>query len=105
MSKLTKTIAVVALAVGMIASAPKNASAQYGYWVGGPGISFSFGFGRPYYGPTYYRPYYRPYYYYAPPPPRYYYQPHYYQRDCGYVRTRVWRNHHWVVRRVWRCWY
>jgi hypothetical protein len=24
--------------------------------------------------------------------------------DCGWVRVRVLRNGHWVVRRVWRCW-
>jgi hypothetical protein len=24
--------------------------------------------------------------------------------DCGWVRVRVLRHSHWVLRRVWRCW-
>lgn len=48
----------------------------------GPGIGF--GFGSPYYygGSPYYAE----------------------QPDCGWARVRVWRNHHWVIRRSWRCW-
>jgi hypothetical protein len=54
-------------------------------WYGGGGWDwapgFVWGFGLPYYGG----------YYYSEP-------------ACGWVRVRVWRNHHRVWRRVWRCW-
>jgi hypothetical protein len=50
----------------------------------GPGIGFGFGYGigSPYYYDDYYA---------AEP-------------DCGWTRVRVLRNHHWVIRRAWRCW-
>jgi hypothetical protein len=52
-----------------------------GGW-GGGGWGWGGGWG-PYWGPDYY-----------------YNEP----GDCGWVRVRVLRNHHWVVRRAWRCW-
>jgi len=38
--------------------------------------------------------------------PYYYGGPGYYYGagDCGWVRVRVLRRGHWVIRRVWRCW-
>jgi hypothetical protein len=106
MSKLRKLLAVLALVAGAFAITPDAASAQHwhgghggwhgggwhggwhggwGYrgWGWGPGFGWGWGYPRPFYGP---------YYYDAPAP------------TCGYVRTRVWRAHHWVIRRVWRCW-
>jgi hypothetical protein len=53
-----------------------------GYRGGGWGWGGGLGWG-PYWGPDYY-----------------YNEP----GDCGWVRVRVLRNHHWVVRRAWRCW-
>jgi hypothetical protein len=54
-----------------------------GGW-GGGGWGFGWGGGwGPYWGPDYYS--------YGP-------------GDCGWVRVRVLRNGHWVVRRAWRCW-
>ena len=98
MSKLFKILAVVTLVAGAIAITPGPALAQHhgyggghgGGWHGGyrggwgPGLGFGLGWGYPYYygGP----------YYYAPAP------------DCGWVRVRVWRGGHWVLRRVRRCW-
>jgi hypothetical protein len=98
MSKLVKIFAALALIAGVVAITPGTAFAQRhhggghhgggghhfgggGGWRGGGG--FGFGWGYPYYyggGP----------YYGAP--------------DCGWVRVRVWRNGHWVLRRAWRCW-
>jgi hypothetical protein len=89
MSKLGKFFAVAALVVGALAMTPGPAAARWGHgwghgwhhgwgW-GGPGPFWAWGYGYPYYG--------SPYYAAAP--------------GCGYVR--VWRNHHWVLRRDWRC--
>ena len=119
MSKLMKFFAVLVLLGGAIAATPDIASAQHRSGVGrGGGVShggsfhggsfrgggfrsgafrggggfhrgggwgpgFGFGFGYPYaFGGPYY----------------------YDQPNCGYVRVRVLRNHHWVLRRAWRCW-
>ena len=113
MSKLTRFIAIAALIVGALAMTPGPAAAQrhgghggHGGWHGGGGHGggwhggggwrgggwrgggwgwgpgFVWGLGGPYYGG----------YYYDEP------------GDCGWVRVRVWRNHHWVWRRAWRCW-
>lgn len=118
MSRFVKFFAAVAFAAGLFALVPGEALAQrhhggggyhggghygghyrgggYGYrgwrgggWGWGPGIGFGlgYGWGYPYYGGPYYA---RPYYYAEP--------------NCGYVRARVWRNGHWVLRRAWRCW-
>jgi hypothetical protein len=54
----------------------------HGGYRGGGGWGWGGGWG-PYWGPDYY-----------------YNEP----GDCGWVRVRVLRNHHWVLRRVWRCW-
>ena len=95
MSSLAKCVAGLALIAGLLATVPDTAEAGYRRhchrgWVGG--WSFGFGFGYPYYARPYsYGPYYIPYYY-APPP------------TCGWVRYRVWRRGHWVLRRAWRCW-
>ena len=97
MSKLAKIFAVLTLLVGAITITQGTAFAQRhhggghhgggghhfggGGWRGGGG--FGFGWGYPYYyggGP----------YYGAP--------------DCGWVRVRVLRRGHWVLRRAWRCW-
>jgi hypothetical protein len=51
-----------------------------GGWGWGPGIFF-WGWGGPYYSSYYYD-----------------------EPECGWVRVRVWRNHHRVWRRAWRCW-
>ena len=34
----------------------------------------------------------------------YYAEPYYAGPDCGWVRVRVRRHGHWVLRRAWRCW-
>jgi hypothetical protein len=87
MPKLMKFFAVAVLVVGALAMTPGPAAARWGHgwghgwhhgW-GGPGPFWAWGYGYPYYG--------GPYYAAAP--------------GCGYVR--VWRNHHWVLRRDWRC--
>ena len=103
MSKLVKFFAIAALLVGAFAMTPGPAAAQHyhggGHWHGGGGhwhgggwgwgrgFGWGLGWGYPYY---YGGPYY-PYYYDGGP-------------DCGWVRVRVWRNGHWVIRRAWRCW-
>jgi hypothetical protein len=58
-----------------------------GVVAGDPGPGFGFGPGWGWGGYPY--PYYDDYY--AVP-------------SCGWARVRVWRNHHWVLRRAWRCW-
>lgn len=104
MSKLTKLLAGLVLAVGLIAAAPGSALARghgfhhgwhgghhggyhggwHGGWRGGWGLGWGPGWGFPYY----------------------YYPPSYYAPEtCGWVRVRVWRHHRWHWRRVWRCWY
>ncbi len=100
MSKLASIFAGVALATGLALALPGAAQAQHwhhggwhhgwhGGWGGfGPGFALGLGLG---YG--------APYGYYPPPPV--YYEP---APDCGWVRARVWRYHHWHLRRVWRCW-
>lgn len=91
MSKFARIIASAVLIGGAIAvsvgpAAAQRHSGQHGgyHHGGGWGSGISFGFGSPYYyggGP-----------YYAAQP------------DCSWARVRVWRNHHWVIRRSWRCW-
>jgi hypothetical protein len=99
MSKFSKILAGLTLAIGVAVAAPQAANAQWhhhgGHWHGGgwggfgPGFALGFGIGAaPYYG---YGPYYAAPYAYGP-------------GGCGWVRTRVWRHGYWVVRRVWRCW-
>lgn len=109
MSKFVKLFAALALIAGIFAVTPNVASARPGGWHGGgwhgggwhhgggwrgggwrgggwgwgPGLAFGFGLASPYY-------YGGPYYAQAP--------------ACGWVRVRVWRNGHRVLRRVWRCW-
>jgi hypothetical protein len=117
MSKFVKFLAVLILLGGAIAATPDIASAQHRggggvgrsggggfhggghgggfrgggyrgggghYRGGGWGPGFGFGFGVPYgyYGGSYYDD----------------------QPNCGYVRIRVLRGGHWVLRRSWRCW-
>jgi hypothetical protein len=98
MSKLVKILVALVLIGGGIAVSMGDADAhyrrhyRYGYSGGwGPAWGFTFGFGYPYYARPY-APYYGPSYYYRPGP------------ECGWVRYRVWRRGHWVVRRAWRCW-
>jgi hypothetical protein len=62
------------------AEAQRHASGSGSGW--GWGTGFVWGFGLPYYGGYYYSD----------------------GLDCGWVRVRVWRNHHRVWRRVWRWW-
>ena len=84
MSKLVKLLAAVALFIGAIAIAPGTAEARYGHrggWHGGWGGP-AWGYGYPYA--------------YTP-------QPYYYEPACGWVRVRVWRQGHWVIRRVRQC--
>jgi uncharacterized membrane protein len=110
MSKLAKFLAVAGLIAGTFAMTPGPALAQHhhhrgggtlggnwhrgggGHWRGGgwgggwsggwgPGPFWGWGFGLPYYE-----------------------EPYYVEPDCGWVRVRVRRHHHWVLRRVWRCW-
>ena len=92
MSKLVKVFAALVLITGAIAITPGTAFAQRhhggghhfggGWRGGGLGPGFGFGWGNPYY----------------------YGGPYYYGADCGWVRVRVLRNGHWVLRRAWRCW-
>lgn len=93
MSKLVKSLAIVALLAGAMAMAPRPAQARWhGGWRGGwHGWRGGWGWGpRVYWGWGY---------------PGYYYGgPYYYARNCGWVRIRYWRYGHWRVRRVWRCW-
>jgi hypothetical protein len=98
MSKLFKFFAMAALIAGALAMTPGPAAAQHhhgghgghgggwhgggwrgGGWGWGPGVVWGFG-----------DPYYSGYYYDEP--------------NCGWARVRVLRNHHWVLRRAWRCW-
>jgi hypothetical protein len=114
MSKFTRFFAIAALIVCALAMTPGPAAAQrhgggwhgsgghVGGWYGGGGRygggwyggrgwrggggwywgpGFVWGFGVPYYGGYYYD-----------------------QPACGWVRVRVWRNHHRVWRRAWGCW-
>ena len=104
MSKLVKFFAIAALISGALAMTPGPAAAQHhhggGHWHGGgghfrgggwggfgPGFALGFGSGWGWGGYPY--SYYDDYY--AAPP-------------CGWVRVRVWRHGHWVLRRAWRCW-
>jgi hypothetical protein len=104
MSKLVKFFAIAALISGALAMTPAPAAAQHhhggGHWYGGgghfrgggwggfgPGFALGFGSGWGWGGYPY--SYYDDYY--AAPP-------------CGWVRVRVWRHGHWVLRRAWRCW-
>ena len=88
MSKLVKTLTVVALLVGVIAVMPGTAEARHrGH--GGWGHHWR-GWGGGY-----------PYGYY---PYAYYPRPYYYAAPCGWVRYRVWRHGYWILRRGWRCW-
>lgn len=99
MSKIFKVLAIVGVFAGAMVVTSGPALAQHhggghggfhrgggwhGGWRGGYGPGFVFGFGAPYY-------YGGPYYNGGP-------------GDCGYVRVRVWRGGHWVLRRAWRCW-
>ena len=99
MSKLVKFFAIAALVAGSLAMTPGPAAAQHhhhhgglrgggGGWGGGWGPGFVFGFG-PAWGWGY---------------PYSYYDDYYVAPSCGWVRVRVWRNHHWVLRRARRCW-
>jgi hypothetical protein len=103
MSKLVKIFSGIALIVSVVAFAPGSAEARWhgggwhghggwhggwhrgwrgGGWGWGPAVGFGWGWGAPYA----------------------YYPGPYYGGDCGWVRVRVWRNGHRVLRRVWRCW-
>ena len=112
MSKFVKFFAVAALVTGALAMTPGPAAAQHhggGHWHGGggwhgggwrgggwrgggwgwgPGFALGFGSGL---GWGWGYPYYASPYYYTEP-------------ACGWVRIRVWRHGHWVLRRAWRCW-
>lgn len=104
MSKITKLLAGLCVAVAALAAMPDAALAQRhggggghhggggwhgggGHWRGGGwrgggwGPGFAIGFGAP----------------------AYYGSPYYYGDGCGYTRVRVWRNGHWVLRRAYRC--
>ena len=89
MSKLVKFLAIAALVGGAFAMTPGPAAAYHGHggghWRGGGwGPGFVFGFGPGWgWGPYY---------------------PYYAEPACGWVRVRVWRHGHWVLRRAWRCW-
>jgi hypothetical protein len=121
MSKLVKFFAIAALIAGAFAMTPGPAAAQHhgghggaghwggggghwggggghwgggGYrggrgWGGGWGPGFVLGFG-PGWGWGGY--------------PYSYYGDYYGAPRCGWVPVRRWRNHHWVLRRAWRCW-
>ncbi|HTT49431.1 MAG TPA: hypothetical protein VMG39_15690 [Pseudolabrys sp.] len=110
MSKLLKFFAIAALVGGAFAMTPGPAAAQHhhggggGHWHGGGGWhgggwrgggwggfgpGFVFGFG-PGWGWDY--------------PYGYYPGPYFAGPDCGWVRVRVWRHGHWIIRRAWRCW-
>jgi hypothetical protein len=106
MSKFTKVLGVVALALVL------NIGAAEAAWHGGHGGGWHgggwHGGGWGYYGGGFAAgailggllaaPYYAGPYYYGNP--GYYYG----AGDCGWVRVRVLRYGHWVVRRAWRCW-
>ena len=114
MSKFVKVFAALFLLAGAIAIVPGTAYAQRhhggghhggghhggghhgggwhgggGCWGGGGGPGFGWGWDYPY-GLL--------------PTPYYYGGPYYYDRACGWVRVRVLRRGHWVLRRAWRCW-
>jgi len=80
MSKIVKLVASVALFAVVFAAAAEARSGHghrgghHGGWRGGGWSPYYFG------GPRYYAP------------------------ACGWVRVRVWRRGHWVLRRAWRCW-
>jgi hypothetical protein len=106
MSRFFKVLAIVGVLAGAMAATSGTALAQHhrgggggggfhgggGHWRGGgwrgggwgPGFGFGLGLGYPYY-------YGGPYYDGGP-------------GNCGYVRVRVWRSGHWVLRRAYRCW-
>jgi hypothetical protein len=92
MSKFTKVLGIVALALVINVGAAEAAGhgghhgGHGGGWHGGGWGGGGWGWGGgwgPYWGPDYYS--------YGP-------------GDCGWVRVRVLRYGHWVVRRAWRCW-
>ena len=117
MSKLVKVFAIAALIAGAFAMTPGPAAAQRhgggghggfhsgGGWHGGggfrgggfrgggwgrgwgPGVVFGFG---PAWGWGGY--------------PYGYYDDYYAAPSCGWAPVRRWHNHHWVLRRAWRCW-
>jgi hypothetical protein len=121
MSRLVKFFAIAALIAGAFTMTPDPAAAQHhggrgggghwggggghwggggghwgggGYWGrrgwgGGWGPGFVLGFG-PGWGWGGY--------------PYSYYGDYYGAPSCGWVPVRRWRNHHWVLRRAWRCW-
>jgi hypothetical protein len=92
MSKLSKFLAIAVMIGGALAMTPAPANAQHhhggfghfhgGHFRGGWGGGWGWGPG-PFWGGYGY-----PYYAAAP--------------GCGYVR--VWRRHHWILVRNWRCW-
>jgi hypothetical protein len=112
MSKLVKVFAIAVLIAGAFAMTPGPAAAQRhgggGHWGGGgqfhggggwrgggwgrgwgPGVVFGFGPG-PGWGWGGY--------------PYGYYDDYYAAPSCGWAPVRRWHNHHWVLRRAWRCW-
>jgi hypothetical protein len=98
-TKIAGGAAALALAAGLVASAPNEAAAQWRHhgWHGGwrgPGVAagvvgglalgaLAAGAGNRYYGPGYYAPAYGP--------------------DCYLTRERVWNGYTWVWRRVRMC--
>lgn len=105
MSKLAKYFAILFLLAGAIAIVPGTAFAQRhhhgghhglgqhgGGWHGGGFRGGGWGGGG--WGPGFDFGYF----------PFYYGGPYYYGGDCGWVRVRVLRRGHWVLRRAWRCW-
>ena len=108
MSKFTKVLGIVALAliinVGAAVAAGHGGhggggGGHGGGWHGGGGHGggghgggYRGGWGGGGWGGGGWGPDWGPDYYYNEP------------GDCGWVRVRVLRNHHWVVRRAWRCW-
>jgi hypothetical protein len=97
MSKLVKVFAIATLVAGAFVMTPALAAGQHyhsghggGHFHGsgwGPGVVFGFG---PAWGWGGY--------------PYGYYDDYYAAPSCGWARVRVWRNHHWALRRAWRCW-
>jgi hypothetical protein len=111
MSKHVKFFAALVLLAGAIAITPGTAFAQRhhggghhgGGWHGGGGGHGGGGWrgggwGGGGWGPGFGYPYG------LLPTPYYYGGPYYYDRACGWVRVRVLRRGHWVLRRAWRCW-